>query len=53
MNVLHLHLADTASFPVVLERQPNVTYYGAYGEDETYTLMNLKGTDSKGGYFKY
>ncbi len=43
MNVLHLHISDTASFPVQLSSQPNVTYYGAYTNDELYTIEQLKG----------
>jgi hexosaminidase len=37
MNVLHLHISDTASFPLELKRQPNVTAYGAYGPKYVYT----------------
>jgi hexosaminidase len=43
MNVLHLHLSDTPAFPVELESQPNITYYGAYSEKETYTAKQLSG----------
>lgn len=42
MNVLHMHLSDTASFPVLLERQPNVTYFGAYTEEQIYTLAQIR-----------
>jgi N-acetyl-beta-hexosaminidase len=43
MNVLHLHISDTASFPVEIIKQPNVTYYGAYGTDKVYTQQQLAG----------
>ena len=43
MNVLHLHISDSASFPIILSSQPNVTYYGAYSENELYTAEELKG----------
>jgi hexosaminidase len=34
MNVLHLHLSDTASFPLEITNQPNLTRYGAYSDTE-------------------
>lgn len=41
LNVLHLHLSDTASFPVETPSQPNVTSYGAYSSLEVYTTQDL------------
>ena len=34
MNVLHLHLADSQSFPLQLASIPNITLYGAYSAEE-------------------
>jgi hexosaminidase len=34
MNVLHLHLSDTAAFPLEIKKQPNVTFFGAYSEKD-------------------
>lgn len=41
MNVLHLHVSDTASFPVEIFKQPNVTFYGSYGSDKFYSQQQL------------
>lgn len=41
LNVLHLHLSDTASFPVETPSQPNITSYGAYSALEVYTVEDL------------
>lgn len=45
MNVLHLHVSDTASFPVEIFKQPNVTFYGSYGSDKFYSQQQLAGID--------
>jgi hexosaminidase len=37
MNILHLHLSDTASFPIEILNQPNLTAYGAYSTSEQIT----------------
>lgn len=37
MNVLHLHISDTASFPLEIQTQPNVTSYGAYDSEHFYS----------------
>jgi hypothetical protein len=34
MSVLHWHVTDTESFPLVLSSVPDVTTYGRYSEDE-------------------
>lgn len=43
MNVLHLHLSDTASFPVSLPSNPQVTSYGAYNSEQMYTVEDIQG----------
>jgi hexosaminidase len=43
MNVLHLHVADSSSFPILLEKQSNISYHGAYSETDAYTLEDLRG----------
>lgn len=42
LNVLHLHLTDTQSFPLVLPGLEKLAYYGAYSPDMTYTKENIK-----------
>ena len=37
MNTLHLHLTDTASFPLEIKGQPEMTKYGAYSPTEYYS----------------
>jgi hexosaminidase len=41
MNVLHLHVSDTSSFPIILEKQPNISYHGAYSELFSYTIADI------------
>jgi hypothetical protein len=41
LNVLHLHISDTASFPAEVLRQPNITSYGAYSSDHVYSHREL------------
>lgn len=36
LNVLHLHFTDSESFPFQLLNEPEVTFYGAYSEKQTY-----------------
>ncbi|KAJ8975712.1 hypothetical protein NQ317_018986 [Molorchus minor] len=36
MNVLHWHITDTQSFPLEVPSLPNMTKYGAYGENKVY-----------------
>lgn len=40
MNLLHLHLSDTASFPLEIVNQPNLTLYGAYSDEEQITHID-------------
>lgn len=47
MNVLHLHLTDSQSFPVLLEDDEslalsNLAKLGAYSSDKMYTIQDLK-----------
>jgi hexosaminidase len=42
MNRLHVHMTDTASFPVQLASQPNMSRYGAYTSREQYTREDIK-----------
>lgn len=42
LNTLHLHLTDTASVPIELPTQPNITKYGAYGPDLTYSVHEMQ-----------
>ena len=42
LNTLHLHLTDTASVPVELVSQPNITASGAYSPGESYSTAQLK-----------
>ena len=37
LNVLHLHITDTASFPLEVPTQPNMSDYGAYSAFEVYS----------------
>ncbi|XP_054287590.1 chitooligosaccharidolytic beta-N-acetylglucosaminidase, partial [Macrosteles quadrilineatus] len=41
LNVLHWHISDSQSFPLVLERVPQLSKYGAYSQKEVYTLTNV------------
>lgn len=41
MNVLHLHLTDTASFPVHVSAQPNMSSYGAYSDLQVYSPLEM------------
>ncbi|KAG5879927.1 hypothetical protein JTB14_009301 [Gonioctena quinquepunctata] len=42
MNVLHWHITDSQSFPLVSRRLPNMTEYGAYGPDHVYQPEDIK-----------
>jgi hexosaminidase len=41
LNRLHLHVTDTASFPLALALQPNMSRYGAYSAREMYTAADI------------
>lgn len=42
MNTLHLHLSDTASFPVEMTKRPEVTEGGAFDPDSVYSVQDIK-----------
>lgn len=41
LNVFHLHISDTASFPLEISAQPNVTAYGAYDAKHFYSASEV------------
>ena len=41
-NVFHWHIVDDDSFPWELASFPNVTFNGAFAEDQVYTLKIIK-----------
>lgn len=42
LNVLHLHLSDTASLPVTVPANRNLTDYGAYSAEHIYSEGDLR-----------
>lgn len=42
LNVLHLHLTDSQSFPIALASRPEITQYGAQSADKVYTKADLR-----------
>ena len=42
MNVLHWHITDEDSFPLLLKRHPELATYGAFSKDEIYTPDQAK-----------
>eukprot|EP00043_Microstomoeca_roanoka_P007687 m.74253 g.74253 ORF g.74253 m.74253 type:complete len:567 (-) comp13931_c3_seq1:332-2032(-) len=42
MNVLHIHLTDSQSFPVQLQKNPEITFYGAFSADKVYSQQDLR-----------
>jgi len=36
LNTFHWHISDSASFPMYSQRQPQMTYYGAYSPSKVY-----------------
>ena len=42
LNRLHLHFTDTASFPLQVDTEPNLFYYGAYSSDMYYDKARIK-----------
>lgn len=42
LNVLHLHMTDSTSFPVVLPRMPKLAEYGSYGPSMVYTADDIR-----------
>lgn len=43
LNVLHWHLTDTQSFPLVSPRQPLMALYGAYSPEKVYRPEDIQG----------
>lgn len=42
MNVLHWHITDTQSFPFISSSVPNMSKYGAYHINKTYSAAQIK-----------
>jgi hexosaminidase len=42
MNVLHIHLTDSQSFPMEVQQRPSITANGAMRADQVYTLDALQ-----------
>lgn len=42
LNTFHWHITDTHSFPIVIPKLPNMSYYGAYSEHQRYTEMDVQ-----------
>uniref|UniRef100_A0A182NN29 beta-N-acetylhexosaminidase n=1 Tax=Anopheles dirus TaxID=7168 RepID=A0A182NN29_9DIPT len=42
MNVFHWHMTDTQSFPLQLDRVPEMVSYGAYDTDAVYSPKDVK-----------
>ena len=42
LNALHLHISDTASFPIEVAERLNLTLTGAYSDDEVYRVEDLQ-----------
>lgn len=43
LNVLHLHLTDCTSFPIVLPNNPGFAEAGAYSQEHVYSSDDIKG----------
>ena len=41
LNLLHWHVTDVQSFPLVLNSHPDMAYYGAYSPDQVYTVETV------------
>ena len=42
LNVLHLHLTDSDSFPLELDSYPEMSQFGAFSSSEVYSKSNIK-----------
>ena len=42
LNRLHLHLSDTASFPLDIPSQPNMARYGVYDDESVYLQRDVE-----------
>jgi len=41
LNILHLHMTDSESFPFEIEKYPEITHYGSYGKNFIYSLKDI------------
>lgn len=41
LNTFHWHITDTHSFPIVISKLLNMSYYGAYSEQQRYTESDV------------
>ena len=41
LNTFHWHITDTHSFPIVIPKLSNMSYYGAYSQEQTYTVQDV------------
>jgi len=42
LNVFHWHITDSDSFPIYIPSHPNLSKYGAFSEEETYTQKDVE-----------
>jgi len=42
LNTFHWHISDAASFPMYSQRQPQMTYYGAYSPSKVYYPKDIR-----------
>jgi hexosaminidase len=42
MNVLHWHIVDEDSFPLILDSHPEIAQYAAFAPEETYTSKEAR-----------
>jgi len=42
LNTFHWHISDSASFPMYSQRQPQMTYYGAYSPNKVYYPEDIR-----------
>ena len=42
MNILHWHLVDQDSFPLILDSHPEIAKYAAFSPQETYTTKDVR-----------
>lgn len=42
INVLHLHITDSESFPLILASYPQIALAGAYSSQETYDEFSMQ-----------
>ncbi len=42
LNVLHWHIVDEDSFPLILDSHPEIAKYASYSPEETYTTQQAR-----------